>query len=111
MKAWGDYMKRYRYILNGCTLGGDKICDYRLIAGNNIKPSYDGYIALRVNIPEDLKLTKYSCDPYSTTDDERTLDELGYDVMIWNLKKGKWEIHNEFKGTMPCEMGVRRWKK
>ncbi|MGD1416467.1 hypothetical protein [Bacillus stercoris] len=97
-------MKRYRYISNGCVLGKDKICSYRLIAKNNIKASYNGAIAIRVNIPEDLELTKYSCDPYSTTDDERTIDELGYDVLIWNEGKSKWEIHNEFKGVKPCDI-------
>ncbi|MFQ1027656.1 hypothetical protein JDW21_19205 [Bacillus subtilis] len=97
-------MKRYRYILNGCVLGEDKISDYRLIAGNNIKPSYNGEVAIRVNIPDDLELTKYSRDPYSTTHDKRTIDELGYDVLIWNEGKSKWEIHNEFKGVRPCDI-------
>lgn len=96
--------KRYRYILNGMALGKDKISDFRLLAGNNISSKYDGEVALKVNIPEDLKLTKYSCDPYSTTDDNRTLDELGYDVLIWYEKDKKWKIHNEFKGVMPCDI-------
>lgn len=96
--------KRYRYVLNGIVLGEDKICNFRLIAGSNIKPSYNGAIAIRVKIPNDLELTKYSCDPYSTTDDERTINELGYDVLIWNKGKGKWKIHNEFKGTRPCDI-------
>lgn len=95
--------KRYRYILNGTVLGSDKICGYRLIAGNNIKSDYNGASALRVVIPDDMKLEKWSCDSYSTTDDERTLDELGYDVLIWNKKKKKWEIHNELKGIRPCD--------
>ena len=94
--------KRYRYVLNGCVLGEDKISDFRLIAGNNISPAYNGEVAIRVEIPNDLKLTKYSCDPYSTTDDERTINELGYDVLIWN--KGKWKIRNEFKGVRPCDI-------
>lgn len=96
-------MKRYRYILNGCVLGTDKISKYRLIAQNNIKPSYDGSSALRVNIPEGFQLEKCSCDSYSTTDDKRTLDELGYDMLIWNKSKRKWTIHNELKGIMPCD--------
>lgn len=98
-------MKRYRYILNGIALGENKISDFRLIAGNNIKPFYDGQIALRVNIPDDLKLEKWSCDSYSTTEDNRTLDELGYDILMW--KENKWKIRNEFKGTRPCD--IRRY--
>lgn len=41
-------------------------------------------VALRVNIPDDKVLTKYRLDPYSTTEDQRTLNELGYDVLMWN---------------------------
>lgn len=96
--------KKYRYILNGCVLGKDKICDYRLIGGNNIKAPYDGAMAIRVNIPEDLELEKWNCDPYSTTYDERTLDELGYDVLVWDAYKKKWRIFNEFKGIRPCDV-------
>jgi len=102
--------KRYRYILNGVVLGEHKISDFRLIGGNNIKPSYDGASAIRVVIPNDLELTKWSCDSYSTTDDKRTIDELGYDVLIWYKKEKKWKIHNEFKGTRPCDIPLRsRW--
>ena len=99
--------KRYRYITNGMVLGTSPIGDFRLIAGNNIKPSYGYMTAIRVNIPDDMELTKYSCDPYSTTDDMRTLDELGYDFMIWNMEKKKWFICNQFKGTMPCDTDLR----
>jgi len=99
-------MKRYRYILNGCVLGVDKICKYRLIASNNIKPSYNGKSALRVEIPCDLNLEKWSCDSYSTTEDERTIDELGYDILIWNESKRKWFKHNEYKGTRPCDFNI-----
>ncbi|MEK3955838.1 MULTISPECIES: hypothetical protein [unclassified Psychrobacillus] len=97
-------MKRYRYIMSGIALGDGKIGNFRLIAGNNIKPSYNGEVALRVNIPEDLKMNKYSCDSYSTTDDQRTLDELGYDVLIWHKKAKKWRVHNNYKGTKPCDI-------
>lgn len=100
-------MKRYRYILNGIALGSDSIADFRLIAANNIKARYNGASALRVIIPEDLVLEKWSCDSYSTTYDKRTLDELGYDVLIWYKEEKKWKVHNEFKGTKPCDMNKR----
>ena len=95
--------KRYRYILNGSATGGMKICDFRLIGGNNIKPNYNEASALRVEIPDDLKLCKFSCDSYSTTSDERTLNELGYDILIWNKEKEKWFIRNDLKGFEPHE--------
>lgn len=94
----------YRYITNGTAVGSDPISHFRLIAGRIIADPYHGDTALRVRIPRDLKLTKYSCDPYSTTEDTRTLDELGYDFMIWDKTKGKWVIRNEFKGQQPCDI-------
>lgn len=94
-------MKRYRYITSGIALGEHKISDFRLIGGNNINAEYK---ALRVTIPDDLELEKLSCDSYSTTKDTRTLDELGYDVLIWSEKDRKWVAHNELKGVRPCDM-------
>ena len=95
--------KKYRYILTGIVKGTDKISDFRLVSANNVKPYYHGSSALKVSIPSDLELTKYSCDSYSTTTDSRTLDELGYDVLIWNNVDKKWEVHNEFKHLNPHE--------
>lgn len=97
---------RYRYITNGTVVGSDPITHFRLIAGNNMSVPYHGATALRVRIPKDLQLTKYSCDPYSTTNDKRTLDELGYDFMIRDETKKKWVIKNEFKGTRPCDVDL-----
>lgn len=56
---------RCRYILSGVVNPTDKLSDFRLIGGNNISHSLT---AIRVMIPDDVKLTKYSCDNYSTTD-------------------------------------------
>lgn len=94
---------KYRYVLSGLALGENKISDFRLIAGNMIKPSYNGQSALRINIPEDLVLSKWISDSYSTTDDERTLNELGYDVLIWDGNKKKWNMNNDLKGLNPCD--------
>lgn len=99
---------RRRYILCGVVAGTDKISDFRLIAANNMTSDYKS-TAIRVNIPDDMELTKYSCDPYSTTRDERTLDELGYDVLLWYPDEKKWKVHNEYKGTNPCDiLSLRR---
>lgn len=97
-------MKRYRYILSGKATGEDKLSRFRLIAGNNIKPSYNGKVVIRVNIPNDVELIKYNCDSYSSTSDSRTLNELGYDILIWDSEKRKWKMHNEFKGLNPHEI-------
>ena len=90
--------KRYRYIGNGCVTGNDKICDYRLIGGNQLS-SLSSSDFIRVTIPDDLVLEKRSCDPYSTTEDERTIEELGYDVLV--KINGKFKIMNELKGIEP----------
>lgn len=88
-----------------------KISDFRLIAGNMIKPDYSGKLVFRVNILEDLILEKWSCDSYSTTRDTRTLDELGYEVLIWDAGRGKWEKHNEYKGMKIHEIpNIKRSK-
>lgn len=95
--------KRYRYILCGVVSEEDKISDFRLIAANNVKPNYNNFSAIKVEIPEDMKLEKWSCDPYSTTYDNRKIGELPYDVVIWDMKKQKWIIRNDLKGINPCD--------
>lgn len=87
---------RYRYILCGVVNDYDKISDFRLIANNNLGSSSS---AIRVIIPSDMRLEKLSCDSYSTTDDKRTLLELGYDIVI--KVDGKWIVRNDLKDTQP----------
>lgn len=97
---------RYRYITNGTAVGTDPIKDFRLIGVASKLEQYHGATALRVRIPQDLALTKYSCDSYSTTSDPRTLDELGYDVLVRDQTKNQWVIRNEFKGLRPCDVSL-----
>lgn len=75
--------KKYRYISNGCAKPSDPIRNFRLIGGNQLK-SLDCRFndVIRVEIPEDMVLEKYSCDGYSTTEDTRTLEELKYNVIV-----------------------------
>ena len=86
-------LKKYRYIGCGIAKSTDKISDFRLIGGSQLFP--ENRVVLRVVIPDDLKLSKYSCDNYSTTEDPRTLEELGCDVMI--RINGRWIIKNNLK--------------
>lgn len=86
-------LKKYRYIGCGIAKSTNKISDFRLIGGNQLSP--EERVVLRVVIPDDLKLSKYSCDNYSTTEDPRTLEELGCDVMI--RVNGRWIIKNNLK--------------
>lgn len=93
---------KYRYIGNGHCKPTDKISDYRLIGGCKLNTlSSSSYI--RVHIPDDLMLEKWSCDEYSTTEDTRTIEELGYDIIV--KIKGKWKIMtDELQNIMPCDI-------
>jgi hypothetical protein len=102
---------RYRYITNGTAVGSDPISHFRLIGGASKLETYHGATALRVRIPKDLMMTKLSCDSYSTTEDTRSLDELGYDFMVRDETKGRWVIRNEFKGKRPCDIGLQTVRK
>jgi len=89
--------KKYRYVLSGGVKLTDPVNHYRLVAGNNIKPSYWGATAIRINA-EGMELEKWSCDSYSTTEDKRLLQELEPAHMIWTgtyWKQYSEEKHDE----------------
>ena len=87
---------RHRYIFCGVVWDHPEICNYRLIS----KPTYSHGEFIRVNIPDDLELSHYSGDGYSTTYDKRTIHELGCDCYI--LYKGRWRKFNYLKQFEPC---------
>ena len=91
--------KKYRYICCGTAKITDKICEFRLIGGGQLK---NKSTVIRVEIPSDMELTKYSCDNYSTTEDTRTLEELGCDVMI--RYNGNWTIRNDLNSLQLCDI-------
>lgn len=86
---------KHRYILCGVVWENPEICNYRLIS----KPTYSLGSFVRVNIPNDLSLSYYTGDGYSTTDDKRTVHELGCDCYI--LFKGCWRKFNYLKKFEP----------
>lgn len=98
---------RRRFIWCGMALGNQSISDFRLISS---LPDGISDTAIRVYIPDDLELYKSNCDPYSVTNDKRTLDDLGYDILILEYIKmkfgikGEWVVHNELKGLHPYEI-------
>lgn len=96
--------QKFRYIESGIVKGEDKLSDYRLIAADEVNPEYNGKVVIRVHIPEDVILTKEDIDPYYLTEDNRTLNQLGYDILILDIKKLEWEVHNEYKGIRPCDI-------
>lgn len=91
--------KRYRYIAGGGITPDDKISVFRLISGNRKGMLRDlatrSPLFIRVQIPDDMKLKKSSADTYSTTNDNRTLQELNYDIVV--LINGKFIVRNDLK--------------
>lgn len=75
---------KYRYIISPQCRPEDAICAFRLISHRviGLVAKEPGRTYYRVHIPEDLKLEKYSCDEYATTEDKRTLAELGCDAVM-----------------------------
>lgn len=71
--------KRYRYITCGLVSPDEPVNNFRLIGPSHLTPGNDG---IRIELPDDIELEKYSCDTYSTTQDERTIRELNPVVMI-----------------------------
>lgn len=69
-------MPRYRYITAGIVHMDDQVNQFRLVAGNKLGMLRNTLTMLRVTIPDDMELTKYDCDEYSTTDDTRQIVEL-----------------------------------
>lgn len=70
--------KRYRYITCELVSPDDHINKFRLIGPSNLT----GDDGIRIELPDDIKLEKWSCDPYSTTEDKRTIRELNPVVMV-----------------------------
>lgn len=68
--------KMYIYITNGSCKFTDKLYNYRLVSGKELGKSNTTCNAIRVNINENIKLEKYSCDNYSTTECDIEISEL-----------------------------------
>ena len=92
---------RIRYITCGVANQDEPISNFRLIAGCTF-----GYInacsALRVELPPDLKLIRSKWDRYSTTDDPRTLHQLGAVPVVkidgrWKRMQELWPAYQPHK--------------
>lgn len=64
---------KYRYILCGTCRPDDIVGDFRLIGGNNLRFAHN---AIRIEIPVDMALEKFSCDSYATTESKLHIREL-----------------------------------
>lgn len=62
-------MKRYRYITCGQVSPDEPVANFRLLATNKVSKQSS---AIRIAIPENVKLTKFTCDEYSTWEQDET---------------------------------------
>ena len=82
---------RYRYITNHSCTPDSPVSSFRL--ASHVEMSrltlYAGRVFYRIEIPSNMRLTKYSCDNYSTTEDCRLVRELNpvRIIVTWN---GRW---------------------
>lgn len=83
--------KRYRYILTGNVYPDEPVCHFRLVAATNLR-SVSAHEMIRITIPDDMELSKLSCDAY---DDPRLLRELEATPLVkvngvWKKFKDLW---------------------
>lgn len=88
---------RYRYIACGTAKATDPLCDFRLLAQSKVR-TMDA--VWRVILPEDLRLSKYSCDEYSTTNDTHPLSDFQAVPLV--RINGKWRIMPELTDHPIC---------
>ena len=81
---------KYRYILCGVVNPTDKLSDFRLIGANNIGHANN---AIRVELPDTVELTKYTCDNYSTTSCDIQIKDLN-PIVICKLN-GRFKTSKE----------------
>jgi len=100
--------KRYRYIGCGLCDIDNPIRYFRLLGGNQIS-SMSISTFIRIEIPDDMELEKYSYDNYSTVQSEIKLRDLNPKVVYYNRKRHKYMIHENLteiwaKGEIqPCD--------
>lgn len=87
---------RYRYILCGVVNMDDPVSNYRLIGASAIHGECD---MIRIEIPDDMELEKWSCDNYSTTSDKRLVKDFN-PIMLVKINK-RWYKKPELNNCQP----------
>lgn len=90
-------VKRVRYIGSGLADPDDPISDFQLVAGCILGRTTTSE-ALRIELPANLELDKCKGDRYSTTEDSRTLEQLGAVPVVkvdgqWTQMPDLWPEH------------------
>lgn len=102
---------RYRYITNGSCTPDSPVSSFRLASHVEISrlTLYAGRVFYRIEVPTDMQLTKYSCDNYSTTDDQRKIRDLNpvRIIVTWN---GRWrKLRDEEDAQAAYQEEHKRW--
>lgn len=88
-------LRPYRYVLSNDVKINEPICSYRISKGHS-DTVRSMSIAVRVHMPKDLKLEIEvnqdgdSCEVYYITKDQRSIEELSYEVVV--RINGKWNV-------------------
>ena len=90
---------KYYYITNQQVLGTDYVSSHLLYTEDKLKE--DRYHVIRVQIPEGCKL--YQKEDGFIAKDDRILDQLGYDILIFKNKE--WVEWNCLKSYKPHKFG------
>lgn len=90
---------KYRYILNDFALPGDPVCKFRLVAGCAMnRPAH----AIRIEIPDDMVLSKRGDEPYAITQDVRLIKDLNpTPVVRINSRMRVWD--QKLLQAKPCD--------
>lgn len=89
---------RYRYITCGTAMPDEPLSDFRLLAQSKMSTSDTAW---RVILTDDVKLVKYACDEYSTTEDNRPLSAFQC-IPVVRIHK-KWRPMPELANVRPCD--------
>lgn len=88
---------RYRYIIDKNASGDKHINEFCLFSKKELNRFDIRNVAIRIQITDDLKFTKYSCDTYATTNDTRLINEFSYDVVV--KFNGIWKACKEYQNV------------
>lgn len=107
----GAVPMRYRYITCGLVSPDEPVSHFRLIAGRNLDKVGS---AIRITLPDDTPLCKYSCDPYSTCEDDSLLIKDCQPILMVRINgrlrhmPGIWPEHQPHEVYQ--EMIQRGWR-
>ena len=90
---------RYRYITSDTLSPKHSVASYELHSANQL--TADNMSAIRIAIPRGMQLKYVPTWRCTQTSDERTLEELNYEVIV--RMRGRWKVVDELKGVQPFD--------